>query len=136
MLNSDANRHEEHLEKLALVHALCQAIAAAISAIEKNDLQQFKAQVALQETICHRLSANHTLPKQDTLNVGAPDARLRREIVVAHTKLAQLNRVYAALLKRSSQTVGTIISLYRSNGEGYNRGPVHLPQCRSWSCEV
>jgi formate dehydrogenase assembly factor FdhD len=140
MLRSDATRTREQLEHLAQMHALSQAVASAISAIEKNDLRQFETHLAIQETICNRLSAIKTESSSPTMGNSVagegPDARLQQEIVEAHIALAQLNRVYAALLRRASKTVGMILALYRSNGEGYNRGLSPLPERRSWSCEV
>lgn len=140
MLKSAATRKQERLEHLAQIHALSRAMASAISAIEKNDLQQFQSHLAVQETICNRLSANaagfSSVATENEVTGENPDATLQKEIVKAHVALAQLNRVYAALLKRSSKTVATLIALYRSDGEGYNRGLSSLPQCHSWSCEV
>jgi hypothetical protein len=142
MQKSDAVRRRERLEHLAQVQALSRAITSAISAIEKNDLQEFQTHLAAQETICNRLSAvKATLSSitMATTNTGGgenPDASLRQEIIEAHIALTQLNRVYAALLKRASRTVGLIAALYQGQGAGYNRGPSHLPQRHSWSCEV
>ncbi len=140
MLRSDTTRTPEQLEHIAQVHALSQAVASAISAIEKNDLRQFETHLAIQETICNRLSGIKASSSSFTMGAApageSADARLQQEIVEAHIALAQLNRVYAELLKRARKTVGMILALYRSNGEGYNRGLSPLPQRRSWSCEV
>jgi hypothetical protein len=140
MQKSDAVRRREQLEHLAQVHALSRAITSAISAIEKNNLQEFQTHLASQETICNRLSAARaTLASITKAKTGAgenPDASLQQEIIEAHVALAQLNRVYAAVLKRASKTVGLIAALYQGQGAGYNCGPSGLPQRHSWSCEV
>ena len=140
MLKSGAARRQEQLDHLAQVHALSQAVTSAISAIEKNDLQQFETHLAVQETICNRLSGiTWTLSSTvvDKTPPGEnPDAQLQQEIRQAHIALAQLNRVYAALLKRAHRSVGLIAAIYRSHGEGYNRGSSPLPQHHSLSCEV
>ena len=139
MSKTDASRGNSQLEHLAQVRALSQAIASAIAAIENNDLQKFETDLGNQETICHRLSAITMLSSAAT---GTHDAGARRasqipkEVVEAHIALAQLNRVYAALLKRVSRSVALIAALYRSHTEGYDRGPSPSAPCNSWSCEV
>lgn len=141
MLKSDETRTAEQLEHLAQVRALTQAIASAISAIEKNNLRQFQDHLAIQETICNRLGAiKPALPSSTTTSKESvaenPDSQLQREIIDAHLALAQLNRVYAALLRRTTKSVALVAALYRSYGAGYVRGPAPLPPHRSWSCEV
>ncbi len=139
MLQSDGTRRREQLEHLAQVHALSQAIASAISAIEKNDLPQLETHVAAQETMCNRLSGTKGIfplsPKASAAANGNPETQLQQELRQAHVALAQLNRVYAALLKRSSRSVGLMAALYRQ-GAGYDRSPAPAPQRHSWSCEV
>ena len=140
MLKADASRKEGQLEHLAQVRALSLAVASAISAIEKNDLRQFEIQLANQETICNRLSAAKWILSPTAAEEAGPGANLDEsllpEIRKAYIALAQLNRVYAALLNRTRRSFGLIAALYRSHGEGYQRGPVPLPQHHTWSCEV
>ena len=140
MPKSDATRNQEQLEHLALVRALSQAVESAISAIEKNDLRQLQTALASQETICNRICGT-----KPTLVLAAPekpvagedpDAARLQEIRQAHVGLARLNRVYAALLQRVRRSTGLITALYRSYGEGYDRGPSPLPPHHTWSCEV
>jgi|SRR5580658_2414887 hypothetical protein len=140
MLKSEANRKQELVEHLAQVHALTQAVASAISAIEKNDLRKLEEHLAMQETICNRLAGakGMLLPagKEKLPPAETADAELLREIRQAHIALAQLNRVYAALLKRTRRSAGLILALYRSHGEGYDRKVSTLSQRHTWSCEV
>jgi hypothetical protein len=131
MLKSDATRKQDQLEYLALVRALSQAIASAISSIEKNDLRQLESDLAAQESICNRICGT-----KSTLLHGNSDASWLVEIRQAHMALAQLNRVYAGLLQRVRKSAGLIAVLYRSYGEGYDREPSPLPQQHTWSCEV
>jgi hypothetical protein len=135
MLKSDATRGQDQAEHLAQVHALLQAVASAISAIEKNDLPQFETHLAVQETICNRLSANQwMLPATATETAAAgknPDAQLPPEIRQAYVALAQLNRVYAALLKRARRSAKLMGAFYRSHGAGCDPAQRH-----TWSCEV
>jgi len=139
MLNDDATGKQEQLEHLTQVNALRQAIASAISAIEKNDVAQFETHLATQETLCNRLSAREwasLLTASDAEGGGEADRSLPLEIRQAYTALAQVNRVYAALLKRAQRSFGLMVALYRGHGEGYDRSPSALPQGRTWSCEV
>jgi hypothetical protein len=140
MTKSDAMRSQSLMEHLAQVHALAQAIASAIAAIEKNDLIKFESYLAAQETICNRLAGTKwavlSSTSEKTPSGENPDAQLLREIYQAHLALAQLNRVYAALLKRARKSVALIAALYHSHGEGYVRGFSPLPKRHTWSCEV
>jgi len=140
MLNDHATRKQEQLEHLSHVNALRQAVASAISAIEKNDLAQFETHLATQETICHRLSATKGTSSLTASGIAAAsedsDRSLPLEIRQAYMALAQLNRVYAALLKRVRRSFGLMVALYRSHGEGYDRSPSPLAQGHTWSCEV
>jgi hypothetical protein len=140
MLNADAARQQEQLEHLAQVHALSQAVTSAISAIEKNDLRQFEIHLAAQERICNRLSCpKWMLPstaREKAVDGASLETALVKEIRQAYVELAQLNRVYAALLKRAQKSAELMAALYRSHGEGYDRVPSPLPQRHTWSCEV
>ena len=140
MLKFEAIRKQDLVEHLAQVHALSRAIGSAISAIEKNNLPELETQLAIQETICNRLSGNKlamsSVSKVEAVRGETPEAHWLQQIRQAHLALAQLNRVYAALLKRSRRHLGQITALYGSHGDGYNRGPSTLPQRHTWSCEV
>jgi hypothetical protein len=139
--NSDTTRHQQQVEHLARVRALLKAVESGISAIEKNNLPEFETHLAVQETMCNRLSASgSTLSSTLSLTATAghdalgetsdttSEAQLLKEIREAHVALAHLNRVYAALLKRARRSVGIMASLYRQHAP--------LPQCHTWSCEA
>lgn len=139
MLKADADRNQAQHDHLAQVHALSQALQSAISAIEKNDLPQFQAHLAVQETICNRLACNQetrTLSAESKKSSGESHTQMEREIRQAYSALAQLNRVYAAILKRASKSVELMSAVYRSHETGYDPGPSGLTQSHTWSCEV
>jgi hypothetical protein len=140
MPTSEAIRQQDLREHLAQVHALSGAIASAILAIEKNNLPELETQLAAQEMICNRLSeaklVMSSIFNAETVRGETVNALWPQEIRQAHLALAQLNRVYAALLRRSRRYTGMIAVLYRSHGEGYDRGTSTLPQRHTWSCEV
>jgi hypothetical protein len=49
--------------------------------------------------------------------------------------LVQMNRVYKAVLKRATKTVGLIGAIYRAHGQGYDRSPAPAKH-QTWSCEA
>jgi len=140
MMKSEIIRMPQQVEHLAQVRALTQAIASAISAIEKNNLREFESQVSMQETLCNRVSGTKWALSPKTKETAASDENLDeellREIWQAHLLLAQVNRAYAELVKRSRRFVELLAVVYRSHGEGYARRPSPLPQRHTWSCEV
>jgi hypothetical protein len=136
MKNSQGTRHQEQLQHLAQVRALIEAIESGILAIEKNDLARFETHLAEQEVISNRLSA---IPLTSATLADAeeePDEQTFQEIRRTHLKLAQLNRVYAAVLKSANRSVTLIVTLYRSYREGYDQGSPSQPRPHSLSCEV
>ena len=140
MSQSDSTRKQG--EQLAQVQALSHEIASAISAIEKNDFRQFESHLAAQEALCNRIvAANRMLPPAPAdAERGEkdldPSSELLAEIRQAHIALAQLNKVYAAVLKRAERTAGLIAALYHSQGHGYERSPSRATKHHTWSCEV
>ncbi len=145
MASFGTNRRQLKLEHLDHLRDLSQSLASAISAIEKNNLPDFETQLALQETICHRLTSvacaqlfpNLAVAKEKDKNKGREDgepengledAELFHEIRQAHIALAQSNRVYGALLMRARRSVALMAAV------GRNHAP--LPQCHTWSCEA
>jgi hypothetical protein len=121
MANPDAIHQKSELDHLELVRALSKEIDAAISAIERNQLKQLEAAIRNQETICHALLASK----------GLPGSR-KPAIEEAHSSLAQLNRVYAGVVKRAKRCADLLLTLY---GQGYG-SDVSLAERHSWSCEA
>jgi len=121
-----ANREAEQLN---LVRALSSEIAAAIAAIEKNDLQGLQAAIANQERICHQMIARKCSPPVP----AASDTDLLR---AAHAELAQLNRVYAGVIKRSKRCADLLLALYSSCGVGYGKDLSGSSAQQSLTCEV
>ena len=139
MLTRDEIYMHEQLEHLAQVQGLLQAVASAISAIEKNDLTGFETQLAIQEAICNRLSGNKWILSAATgegLLGESSNAQLAQRIRQAYVALAQLNRAYTELVKRARRSVGLIAALYSSQGEGYSQARSPSTHRHTWSCEV
>lgn len=132
---------KQQLEQLFQIRALLREMASAISAIEKNDLRQLESHVAAQEAVCNSVvSAQKLLSPGPASLVPASDldsgTQLLAELRQAHVELAQLNRVYAAVLKRAERMVGLVASIYRAHGQGYDRNLSPIAKQHTWSCEA
>jgi hypothetical protein len=122
---------------LALLRALSQSIGTAVSAIGKNDLQELQASIANQETLCHSLRETIAGMQSSLAAKPGPLARsFPTEIQKAHADLAKVNRLYAAVLRRSARSVGALTTLYQHYGRGYSRDSSESRGNRTWSCEV
>jgi hypothetical protein len=99
-------------QQLELVRCLSQEITAALSAIERNDLQAFRSAIGNQERISNQLS----LLQQSSLVRGPVE---HSQIQKAYSDLAQLNRVYAGVIKRSKRCADVLLALYGRCDTGY-----------------
>ena len=117
--------HDEHI---ARVHALCNEVQASILALEKNDVTFLEQSLAKQEMLCHQIAAL----KEKSKEFKPFDARSAAEVRHAYMALAQKNRTYAALLKRSNRTVSLLSGFYRCYGTGIEKKSID----HTWSCEV
>lgn len=142
MAETETPEESQATEHLALVRALSHEISSAISAIERNDMGDFASRIAAQEAICHKLNpkgdeslklACESYKAAANSPAGSP---LSHKIHEAHLALARLNRVYAALIRRSQKSIGSIISLYKSQGQSYTKDAKAQPSQHTWSCEV
>lgn len=115
----------EQLEHLQLVQALSGEISAAISAIERNDLPQLQSAMANQEKICHELASKKWSWGTDK---GA--------IHHAYAALAQLNRTYAGVIKRSRRCADLLSSVYGACDKRYGKELPALADRQPWTCEA
>jgi len=122
---SDAIHQKSKPDYLDLIRALSKEIAAAVSAIERNQLKQLEAAIENQEIICQKLLARKASPSQ---LAGTGNAALEE----ARSQLAQVNRVYAGVVKRAKRCADLLLALY---GQGYG-SDVRLADRHSWSCEA
>lgn len=123
--NETGNQRSQHLE---LVRALSQQISSAISAIEHNDLPAFQATIARQEDLCHELATKKWSPPAQKSN--------RDPLQSAYSELAQLNRVYARVLKNSKRCADLLAALYGACGVGYGKEGSSLVERQGLICEV
>lgn len=100
-------------QQLELVRCLSQEITAALSAIERNDLPAFQSALANQEGICNQLA----LMEQISVSRSQTEQRTLRK---AYSDLAQLNRVYAGVIKRSKRCADLLLALYGRCDTGYS----------------
>ena len=137
MTKSNPAREQADLQHLTRVRALTAEIAAAISAVEHNHLDQLQLAVANQERICNQLAATKWMPsslaKKSPVGRQAAMSETGEQIQAAYVTLAQLNRVYAAVVKRSKRSVELLSALY--SGTGYGPQP-SSSETQTLSCEV
>lgn len=126
MTKSTANREPGNVEQLKLVRTMSREIAAAISAIEKNDLQALQAAIANQEAICHQF-----VIRKASLRAATKGSDLLRQ---AYLELGQLNRVYAGVIKRSKRSADLLAAVYSSCGIGHGKDATSMAQ--RLTCEV
>ena len=140
MPKSTLTRERADHQHLTRVRALTAEVSAAISAIEHNDLRQLQVAIANQERICHELATTKwmppTLAKAPVGVHPAIDSETGKQIQAAYVALAQINRVYAGVLKRSKRSVDLLSALYRDQGDGYGQEPVPSEKFQTLSCEV
>jgi hypothetical protein len=110
------------------VQALCSEVQASILALEQNNVALLEQSLAKQEALCNQL----TVLKEQSAGSKPLDARSAAEIRHAYMALAQKNRTYAALLKRSNRTVSLLSGFYRCYGAGTENKPMN----HTLSCEV
>jgi len=120
-------------EHLAVVQSLCLEVQGAIQALTANRLAEFKAYLERQEDLCARLEAAMKL-MPDTGDIQPPSRPpltnyedMGERILAAHQQLAELNRRYAALLRRSNRSAGLLAANCRTFIDGYGA----TAQCRS-----
>jgi len=120
---------QAQLEHLELVQALSQEISAAISAIERNDLPQLLTSIANQEKICHELVSRKWSP-------GGVCGTSRGAVQQAYVALSQLNRTYAAVIKRSRRYADLLSSVYGACDKRYGKELPALADRQPWTCEA
>ena len=130
MPKSVASRDRAQIEHLERVQALSREMAAAIAALEQNDLPRFQAAIANQEKICHELAV-----RKFSSSAGVGNHR-KDAVHEAYVELAQLNRVYAGVIKRSKRCADLLSALYGACGLGYGKDGSALADRQSWTCEV
>ena len=102
-------------QQLEYVRSLSREITAAISAIEHNDLPAFQCAIANQESICNQLA----LMERPPVASSRAEQRVIRE---AYSDLAQLNRVYTGVIKRSKRCADLLLALYGGGDTRYTSG--------------
>lgn len=137
MPKSNPTREHTDRQHLERVRALTREVEAAILAIEHNDLRQLQLAVANQERICHDLATTKWMPsliaKGRTAGTDMT-SETSDQIQAAYVTLAQLNRVYARVVRRSKRSVQLLSALYSSLGDGDE--PPCSGNSQTLSCEV
>jgi hypothetical protein len=131
-------------ENLARVRALSAEVAAAISALVRNDLPELEACLAAQESLCRELLDKNSKVVSRARESAQNIARKSGETLDSLLKedrsdiaaLAHLNRVYDGLLKSAMRTVALRSALCRCYRQSYEKAPTQVVDHHTWSCEV
>jgi hypothetical protein len=115
--------------QLEQVQSLSREITAAISAIERNDLEGFRSAIANQESICNQLALTKQAP---VVSNRTEQGEMRQ----AYLDLAQLNRVYAGVIKRSKRCADLLLALYGGCNTGYEAGAAGQIDREGLACEA
>ena len=130
---SKSGRDQTRVTQQARVQQLMQEMQAAITAIEHNNLQAFQSAVQNQQALCDQLLAMKGHGSEQHL--GSENPELTRQLQTACAQLAQLNRVYAGVVKRGQRSVRLLSLLYGVHQEGYGK-LTGAPASQTLSCEV
>ena len=140
MPKANLTREQADHQHLTRVRRLTAEVSAAISAIEHSDLRQLQVAIANQERICHELATTKwtlpTLVKAPASALAAIHSETGKQIQAAYVALAQINRVYAGVVKRSKRSVDLLSALYRDQADGYGQEPVQSDKFQTLSCEA
>jgi flagellar biosynthesis/type III secretory pathway chaperone len=118
----------EHLE---LMRALAHELERAMQAIARNDLRELEDSIAIQQSLCLRLSiSSQQFAESSRMSAGTaqlPDPEIKRQIGDATDELKKLNQRYSILLmhsSRSAQMMALLFSSYRGQiKEASGQGP-------------
>jgi hypothetical protein len=140
MPKSTLTREQADLQHLTLVLTLSGEVASAISAVEHNHLHQLQVAIANQERICDQLANTKWTPPSSARKRAGSAHRATSEIgeriQAAYVALAQLNRVYAGVVKRSQRSVELLSALYGNGAHGYGQQPPRPETSQTLSCEA
>ena len=129
------NRQQADSRHLARVGELVGQVAAAISAIESNDLSKLKSAIAGQERICNELAATKWVPCTAG-KASSSASECDRQIYAAYIQLAQANRVYSGVVKRSQRMVDLLSMLYKGRTDGVGTSGTAGEGFQTLSCEA
>jgi len=129
MSRASTTAEQAELEHLELVQTLSREMSAAISAIERNDLQQLLTAIANQEQICHELVSRQWSP-------GGIAGTDRGAVQRAYVALSQLNRTYAGVIKRSKRFADLLSYVYGACDKRYGKELPALADRQPWTCEA
>ena len=116
----DAARPEEYVQaerRLHLLHEVAESLKQAQTAVVKSELPELIRQTERQRGLCRQLSS---LPRAKECTVAVNCwSELLEQTRQAELELAQLNRVYGALLRRARRTVDVFCRLMSDSGMTY-----------------
>ena len=129
-LNTGGNEMQaRHLDR---VRDLIQATETAIAGLERNNLQEFQTALREQEALCAELAA---IKKTCVLESETQaDTELTAKLQSLYKELAQVNRVYAGVVKRAKRCTDLLLRLYGM--QQYGQPLSSSAEQQTLSCEV
>jgi len=125
---------------LAVLRSLSRAVESGLAALSAGQLVEFKEQLVRQEDCCSLLSVTRIGEPDPAVSdvryaLYQNDRELAAGIHAEHDRLARLNRLYQAMLRRSARTVGllanhsqTYLRTVGEAGDGQSIGNVFLAE--------
>ena len=104
--------------RLTLLRELTESLARAQAAVVKSDLRDLRRQTERQAELCRQLSSLPT-PLTNGSSAAMRWGELVGQIRQAELALADLNRVYGALLRRARRTVDVFCRLLTDSAITY-----------------
>jgi hypothetical protein len=138
-------REQQAREYLETARSLISELERAMLAICCNELSDLEESITEQEILTARLRA---LPPQlwvrDDLHLPAHpgivqpdlDRELAQEVMVARAELQGLNRVYAAVLRHTSNSASLMASLLDSFKGHFQEASGPRLKYQTWSCQM
>jgi hypothetical protein len=137
MRELNQGREAGRADHVLKMHELAREMRSAISALERNDLPEFQRHLANQEVISAELDAGlrAVISRCGDSQGTGPRFSVEKDFYHAAGQLAQVNRIFAAVLRRSVRSAALLGALYQSSAGAYGNTSA-VAERRTISCEV
>jgi|SRR5579862_5695861 len=119
------NSIDELLEqRVRLLHKLADSLQRAQAALLSPDYDQVPAQTKVQQDLCHELRRLALIRPSGSATGRAASVEVREKALASefqalHRQVTDLNRKYAALLRRAQRTVNIFCRVLQNSGLTY-----------------
>jgi len=140
MSNSSATgRDQQAVEQLEIVRALGEELERAMLAITCNAISDLEESLEAQNVLASRLrdarSQGRDRSGDDSIKLSA-NHPLAKDIADAQAELLGINRVYDAVLRRSSHSASLMASLLSSCNGIFQEASGPRLKHQTWSCRM